>query len=156
LGSGRRRADFDLDEERALRELMTAALRDGRVHGLRVAAATPRDDKDPDRPNTEFEANLRLVLGDLGVIVDDDPWAPDPPSLAEDEEVGEELGQAVNEALAFLRGLNSSESDSLTLYVGNLPKARLTRIDETALGIAIEEGMKGGLWRHWQVPCGRG
>jgi RNA polymerase primary sigma factor len=136
------------DTEWALRALIVAALREGRVPGWRIADASPRDEEDWEQSDARFESNLRVMLGDLGVTVDDDPLAPDVPDSAdhpENEEDEEQYDEVASEALGFLQRLNANDTDSFALYVRSIPKDRLDREGEIALAMAMKEGMKEAL-----------
>ncbi|KIL96953.1 RNA polymerase sigma factor RpoD [Paramagnetospirillum magnetotacticum MS-1] len=146
LVSVRRRAKLDGDEEAALRELVLVAVADGRIRGEFLALVAPRDQDDPDVPDPDCLANLRVMLGDMGVVVDDDPFSPDRPSetgASDDED--DRFQDEVAEGLAFLRNLNSNRADPLTHYIGGLPRDRLTRDDEASLAMEIERGTKAAL-----------
>jgi RNA polymerase primary sigma factor len=143
LVSVRRRVKLDGDEETALKELVMAAIADGRVRGERLALVALRDQDDPDRPDADYVANLRTMLGDMGVVVDDDPATPDRPSEPDDED--DALRDEAAEGMAFLRILNSNRADPLTHYIGGLPRDRLTRDDEASLAMQIERGTKDAL-----------
>ena len=146
LVSVRRRAKLDGDEEAALRELVLAAVADGRVRGEFLALVAPRDQDDPDVPDPDYVANLRVMLGDMGVIVDDNPAAPDRPGESGDsDDEDDRLREEAAEGMAFLRILNSNRADPLTHYIGGLPRDRLTRDDEASLAMEIERGTKAAL-----------
>lgn len=135
-----RRTPLSVEEQRALRLLLVEALRDGRIHEGRITSILPAPDGEGDPDASSLEAGLRLVLSDLSVEIDDDPQAPDV-LLAADEDDEEVYGDAAAEALAFLRRYQSSDADPFSFYVKSLPKDRLTRDDEIALGETIEQGM---------------
>ena len=138
---GRRRSRFGPETRTAVRVLVVEALRNGRVDGDRIRCALVEDDAFDDTKRTDFEANLRLVLGDAGVVIGDEPFTTDTAAeiTAEDED---RFGDAATEAIDFLGTLQSSDTDPLVPYVRSLPADRLTRDDETALALAIEEGMR--------------
>lgn len=143
LISVRRRAKLDGDEEAALRQLVLAAVADGRIKGEFLSLVAPRDQDDHDLPDPNYVANLRVMLGDMGVIVDDDPSAPDRPSESEGED--DRHWEEAAEGMVFLRILNSNRADPLTQYIGSLPRNRLTREDEVSLAMEIERGTKAAL-----------
>lgn len=128
------------DEQQALRFLLLEALRDGRIRGDRIAGTLTAIAKSDHHEDPDLEVGLRLVLGDLGVVIDEDPYAPDA-FLAADQDDEERFGDAVAQALVFLLHHQSSGADPFFLYVKNLPNDRLTRDDEIALGEMIEQGM---------------
>ena len=138
---GRRRSRLDPETRTAVRVLVVEALRNGRVDSDRISCALVEDDALDDTKRTDFEANLRLVLGDAGVVIGDEPFTTDTAAeiTAEDED---RFGDAATEAIDFLGTLQSSDTDPLVPYVRSLPADRLTRDDETALALAIEEGMR--------------
>lgn len=124
----------------ALRAVTIEALRDNRIRADRIRESLPDGEAD-DPDKTRIEANLRLVLGDLGVVIDEDPCAPD--SVIEaGEEDEDQFGELAADALVFLRQLEASDSDPCSLYLRHLPQELLTREDETALGATIEEGVR--------------
>lgn len=133
---------FPLPEEsrQALQTLLIEALRDGRILADQISEALPEDAGSGDPDRTEVEGNLRLVLGDLGAVIDDDPLAPDN-SIEPSEEDEDRFGEIATDAINFLGRLQSSEADPLALYIRELPSDRLMREDETALGLAVEKGM---------------
>ena len=144
------------DEDWAYRRLTLAALRDGRIQGWRITDVSPRDAKDENSSDAMVESNLRVMLGDLGIIVDDDSWAPDLLGSAGDDEHEEDAtwpAEEVSEALAFLSGLNSHESEPLSLFWDSIPKHLLSREDETHLGMSIEQGMRDALGAAARCPA---
>jgi|GEM_PF-920868 len=146
LISVRRRARLDGDEEATLKELVLSAVMDGRIRGDDLSLVAPRDQDALDHPDPDYIANLRVMLGDLGIIVDDDPTAPDHPSASgETDEEDDRFRDEAAEGLVFLRNLNSNRSDPLALYIGGLPRDRLTRDDEASLAMVIERGIKDAL-----------
>lgn len=142
----RRRTPLSVEEQRALRLLLVEALRDGRIHEGRILGILPAPDVDGDPDASSLETGLRFVLSELGIEIDDDQQAPDVLLAADeddedDEDDEERYGDAAAEALAFLHRFQSKDTDPFFLYVKNLPKDRLTRDDEIALGETIEQGM---------------
>ncbi len=144
LVSSHRRAKLDGDGEAALEKLVLAAVADGRTRGDFLALVAPRDKDYPNLPDPDYIANLRVMFGDMGVVVDDDPAAPDQPTDP-DETEGDRLREAATEGLAFLRILNSNRADPLTHYIGGLPRDRLTVEDEALLAMEIERSTKAAL-----------
>ena len=138
---GRRRSPFRTETKTAVRALILEALRNGRVDDDRIRSALAEDDQLEDAKRAEFESNLRLVLGDAGVVIGDEPFTTDTAVEVTDED--EDLfGDVATEAMGFLGRLQSSDADPLAPYMRSLPTDRLTRDDETALGMAMEEGMR--------------
>jgi RNA polymerase primary sigma factor len=135
----RRKMPLTEAQKERLRALLLEALRDGRIRADWIADILAEDEEADEAGQGGAEASLRVVFGDLGVVIDDDPLAPDV-ALGADEDDEEKFGDAVTEAFVFLRRLQSSEADPFFLYAKNLPSDRLTREDETKLGVEIEEG----------------
>lgn len=138
---GRYRSRVGTETRTAVRVLVLEALRTGRVDGNRVRSALMEDDELEDTKRTEIEANLRLVLRDAGVVIDDESSTIDAAAeITEEDE--ERFGDVATQAIELLARLQSSDVDPLASYFRSLPTDLLTRDDETALGIAIEEGIR--------------
>ena len=137
---GRRRSRLRTETRTAVRVLVVEALRNGRVDDDRIRSALAEDDELEDTKRTEIEANLRVVLGDAGVVIGDEPFTTDTAVEITDEDE-DRFGDVATEAIAFLGRLQSSDVDPLAPYFRSLPADLLTRDDEKALGMAIEEGM---------------
>jgi len=138
---GRRRSRLGTETRTAVRVLVVEALRDGRVDGDRIRSALADDEELDDTKRTDVEENLRIVLGDAGVAIGDEPFTTDTAAEITDEDE-DRFGDAATEAIDFLGTLQSSDADPLVPYVRSLPGDRLTRDDETALALEIEEGMR--------------
>lgn len=74
---GRQRFRLGTETRTAVRVLVLEALRTGRVDDNRIRSALAEDDELEDAKRTEIEANLRLVLGDAGVVIGDKPYTTD-------------------------------------------------------------------------------
>lgn len=138
---GRRRSRLGTETRTAVRVLVVEALRNGRVDDDRIRSALADDEELDDTKRTDVEENLRLVLGDAGVVIGGEPFTTDTVAEITDEDE-DRFGDAATEAIDFLGRLQSSDADPLVPYVRSLPDDRLTRDDETALSLAIEEGMR--------------
>ena len=138
---GQRRSRLGTETRTAVRVLVIEALRNGRVDDERIRSSLTEDDELEDTTRTEIEANLRLVLGDADVVIDDEPFTTDTAAEITDEDE-DRFGDVATEAIEFLGRLQSSDADPLAPYLRSLPADLLTRDDETALGMAIEEGMR--------------
>ena len=138
---GRRGSRLGTETRTAVRVLVVEALRDGRVDGDRIRSALADDEELDDTKRTDVEENLRIVLGDAGVAIGDEPFTTDTAAEITDEDE-DRFGDAATEAVDFLGTLQSSDADPLVPYVRSLPGDRLTRDDETALALEIEEGMR--------------
>lgn len=178
LLGGRRRRTLDGDDEgmASIRALFLAGLRDGRIPIRRIADVipglqrsvaypdgrarlrrgddpTPRHMDEEEQPDVWFEAKLRTVLEDLGIVVDESPIAPDI-SCPPDSEPDDEVDDQVAEALAFLRNLDSPSAEPLAHYVRDMGEKKvLSREEETALGRVIETGMKEALGAVARSPA---
>ncbi|MEA1674556.1 sigma-70 family RNA polymerase sigma factor [Nitrospirillum sp. BR 11163] len=142
LVSVHRRETLDEDEEADLKELVMAAIVNGRIREENLIRVARRDPDDPDQPDPDYVTNLRTMFGDMGIILDDDPIAPDNLGSPEDND---RLYDDMAEGLAFLRNLNSNKANPLTHYVSRLPSDRLTREGEALLATEIERGTKAAL-----------
>ena len=138
---GQRRSQLAAETRTAVRALVLESLRNGRVDDDRIRSALAEDDELDDTKRTEIEANLRLVLGDAGVVIGDEPFTTDTGTEITDEDE-DRFGDVATEAIGFLGRLQSNDVDPLAPYLRSLPAELLTRDDETALGMAIEEGMR--------------
>jgi RNA polymerase primary sigma factor len=134
-----RRSIWTSEDQMHARNLILVGLRDGRLREIWLHEECGVPDAQETDEQSEVQANLRRVVEELGVVVDDNPLAPDvliPADLDDDEFYGD----VASEALAYLGRLQSSDADSYVCYVKNLPKERLSREDEALLGAEIEKG----------------
>lgn len=137
---GPRHGQFTIEQQRALRMVVLAALRDGRIHEDQIRSALSEAEDDDPNEQAETLASLRLVLADLGVVVDDDGEVAD--SFVGPDETDEvRFGEIASLALARFWRHQSDASELLTLYLKSLPVDRLSRDDVTRLGKAIEQSM---------------
>ena len=125
----------------AVRVLIVDALRNGHVDQERVGRLLAEDDNLDDTKRAEIEANLHVVLGDLGVVINDEPNATYTIAEITDEDE-DELGDLATEAIDFLGRLQSADADPMVPYAKSVPNVRLTRDDEAALGREIEESTR--------------
>lgn len=144
----RRRRKFDEDELWLvpIREVILAGLHCGWVTASQVARAVPREQNDDQKPDGEIEAGLRVVLGDIGVLVENAPDALEayaPHRDEEDDFYDDENDYIANDAIRFLRDLISYADDPLTQYIKDVgPRKILSRDDEIALATEIKEGAR--------------
>ena len=134
----RRHIPLSPQEEQSLRTLVLEGLRDKHIRNERIISALPVETEDDASVGEDLRGCLRLVLGDLGVVVDDDPFALETFIHADEDE--ERFGDQVSEALAFLGQLWANQVNPFALYCKELGVDLLTREDETALGMAMEAG----------------
>lgn len=141
----RRRRQYD---DEPVRSLLVTGLRLGWVHPDWIAQAVPRADGSPDEPDAGYAANLAVTLGDLGVLVDEEPF--DHPDLADAvagapdaTDAHEELA---GEAMAFLHLLNSWRADPLNHWWRDMARHNVvTRDQEVALARTMQDGGREGL-----------
>ena len=138
---GSRRSRFTTETRTAVRMLVLEALRNGSVDHDRIRRALAADDELEDTKRKEIEVNLCLVLGDAGVVIGEEPITTDIAAEITDEDE-DRFGDVATEAIDLLARLQSSDVDPIAPYLRSLPADRLTRNDEKALGMAIEEGMR--------------
>lgn len=135
----RRRVRLTNDARLALRSLVLEALRDGRIRADRIGNALPEEEETSDGVRAEIEAGLHQVLGDLGTVIDDEFLAPDA-VIDVDEDDDERFGEVATDAVNLVGRRLSNDADPFALYAKALPSVRLTREEETALGMAVQEG----------------
>ena len=138
---GRRHSRIGTETTAAVRALLVDALRNGHVDQERVGSVLAEDDDLDDTKRAEIEANLRVVLGDLGVVIDDEPVSAHTIAEITDEDE-DEFGDFATEAIDFLGTLQSPDADPMVQYAKSVPNELLTREDEAALGCEIEEGTR--------------
>lgn len=124
------------DEQRErIRRTLLRGLRGGSVPSAEVEALCANHD---DERNEEREAQLRIVLGDLGVDVDDGPRTE-----GDSYDYGDynlEIETQVSEAMAFLGDLSSRATEPLAIYVKEMMRRRLlTAEEEPALAQEMEQ-----------------
>ncbi len=138
LASVRRTAFLSGSDEAELRRFIISAMQTGRALGQRILEIAPRDQELKELPNLEYVANLRRVLEELSIIIDDEA---DPPDSTEDVEINDRSEDYIDdaaEALSYLAVLNSGQNDPLALYVGEVPNRKLSREQEASLARQIE------------------
>ncbi len=130
---------FDEGQLDALREVLQKGVRNSRLCSRDLRQFTAKDNE----VDLDGEMRILLVLGDLGIQVDDsidELETPDPSSWTEPvNEVEEAL---TDDAVSFLRDLCSTTSDPFSRYSRDIrSRALLSREDEEWLGRQIEEGL---------------
>lgn len=135
--TGRLWNTLDQETRTRLQRLIQDSLHDGRASGRRLANAVPLDDNND--IDTEFEARLRLTLGDLGVLIDE--WLPDDHGAADDDTEALEYGAITEDAITFLDDLSSPTSDPFQGYIKDVGRPQLlSREDEATLARTMEAG----------------
>ncbi|GAB6059119.1 sigma-70 family RNA polymerase sigma factor [Desulfonatronum parangueonense] len=148
----RRRWEEDTDWLNAARRLFLAGIRNGWVREDELVRSVPADEEDRDVPDQEYLSSVRVVLGDMDVLVLDAPEAFVPASL-EPETMSDELADpedpleaVADEALAFLSSLLSTTNDPLTWYARDIGAAKpLSREEEIDLAFEISAGTREAL-----------
>jgi len=132
-----RRAEFEAEVRLRIWRLIVAGLREGSVFSRQLEDVLPNDGESD--LNQDSLARLSLVLGDLGLLVDDSPLAP---SINIDHELDEQQSLAADEASVFLEDLFTLTGDPYTAYIKEIiHEPLLTREDEEKLGSEIEAGV---------------
>jgi RNA polymerase primary sigma factor len=121
--------------------LVLTALRDGEVPESLVDSISPAmGTEGKDEGVVDYDAMLRMALGDLGVRVGDDEDSRiifDGP----DDESEERYSLELSEAMQFLRTCLERREEPLTQYLSALSNTKvLSREDEEAIGRAMEDG----------------
>lgn len=134
--------EFDDDEFEALREVLRRGLRNARLSSADLWQFSAREA----HFDLDIETRILIVLGDLGIQVDDSTdglEVPQPPQWADSvDEVEEELAVSADSALLFLKDLSSAASDPFNRYARDMrSRDLLSREDEEWLGRQIEEGV---------------
>ena len=135
------RSEFRTERRTAVRVLIVEALRNGHVDEDRIRRTLAEGDELEDTRPAGIEANLHLVLGDLGVVIGDEPLTTDTVAEVTDEDE-DRFGDLATDAVNLLARLQASEVDPLAPYLRSLPPDLLTRDEEAALGLEIEQGMR--------------
>jgi RNA polymerase primary sigma factor len=128
----------------AARQLMLVGLHEGIVTQQQLDAISPGAGPEGESDAAADRQPLfRIVLGDLGIRIVDDPDVPDPAADAEDES---DDAPGLDEGMALLRSLMAPPNDPLHPYFRHLSRARLlTREEEGAVARDIEEGTRQSL-----------
>lgn len=130
------------EQEQAIRQLVLEGLKQEWVSEERLASLHDHTE-DPvpgDESQSELDAHLRLLLGELGILVEDVPEDFDTPVLLSHSDI-EKLEDDVSEALSFLKSLGSDTTAALSIYLRNLPATIADRDAEMALAEAVERGV---------------
>jgi RNA polymerase primary sigma factor len=136
--SRRRRNALDEEDLIAARGIILAGLQDGAVPESWILSAVCDDDGELDE---EFEAKLRIILGDLGIFIDEAPiFDHEYDSL---RRFREDVENDSDEAMSFLKELTYQDDDPLKLYFKDMAHDKLlTREDEVNIAILIENGLE--------------
>lgn len=135
----RREPFFDADTSLVVRKLVLHGIREGRLSRQQFIWMLDRHgDADP-----EFLDKVELVLGDLGVLVDD--WDCEDEELefvdTYDADSGDDEEDFAETAIDFIKGLTDPNNDLFRTYQREMVSFRLlTREDETKVASRIEEG----------------
>ncbi|MCP5245963.1 MAG: sigma-70 family RNA polymerase sigma factor [Burkholderiales bacterium] len=133
----RRRNALDEEEIDATRNLLLIGLSDGFIPESFISFLSRGIDGDQ---NEEFESILRITLGELGIVTDEESWEwqdSDNQVL-----VDEEMESCADQAIAFLSDLTYHNDDPLRAYVKDMGvKELLSREDEIHLATLMEDGI---------------
>ena len=140
IRKGRRRKNALTDDERnAARQFILEGLQNGSVPSWRITEAALGTDGELDQT---FEAHLSVVLGDLGVIIEEENYW-DRQIVGEYEPDDEESERITDEALLFLTELTDSANDPLQCYFKDVAsKSMISHEEEVEIGKAMEEGLE--------------
>ena len=141
----RRRRQDNEEEARWLNDaaaLLLIGLRDGEVPESLIGNITPALGAEGDDEGVvDYDAMLRMTLGDLGAMVGDDETSRiifDGP----DEESEDQYGIELSEAMQFLRTCLEKKEEPLPQYLNALSRIKvLSREDEQLIGRAMEAGV---------------
>lgn len=139
LPQGRRgrmhRAEWNRDSIDAARGLFLAGLRDGSVPILQIQKIA----EDLVDDTEMLVSNLFLILGELGVAIDDDEWQWE--RLLDPSEPSQEMEDEADEAVSFLTEIERQDDDPARYYSRDVSRIRrlLTKDEETELGRIMEE-----------------
>ena len=125
-----------------IRRIFLNGLRNGRVLSHQIESITTGDERDKDR---DLIGHLLLVLGDLGVQVDDDPMAAktaDMTDASDDEYENDSHRLLVDDAVTLLEDLSSAIGDPFNAYLKDIGRdPLLSREEEAALSKEMEDGL---------------
>jgi len=131
------------DSQAEIYGILSHGMCHGHVPLWRLEEATLGRDEAHDEA---FKANLALALGQLGILIDEEPedWRP---AVSEDE-TDEETESAIHEALDFLDML-SAYDNGLYRYIRDMKRSGfgklLSPMEEIELGHAMEAGREAAL-----------
>jgi RNA polymerase primary sigma factor len=136
----------DAEVRERLRSLLLRATREGSVPNGAIEDLTLNDDQ---TPNTEAGDLLRMVVNDLGAETDErQEYSTHHESFVVhiDPRESSDEEQTVDEALAFIEGLESRRNDPLRIYQRAFQYgALLTADEEVILGKTMEQGIQAAL-----------
>jgi RNA polymerase primary sigma factor len=127
------------EQREDIRLLIVEALRDGRITAKRLRGIRIQNVDADDDGRADFQLALKMVLGDLGILVDDAD-APDPSTPPTDRDE-EEFGDAAFEALSYLARHLSGSDELYFRFLAEMPKDLLSRAEEVALAEQRDAGV---------------
>jgi RNA polymerase primary sigma factor len=143
ISKGRRRKKALTDDERdTARRLFNEGLQCGCVQSGWITEAALRTDNDDDELDWTFQAHLSVVLGDLGVIIEEENyWEWQVPG--EFEPIDDESERITDEAIRFLADLTDQRNDPLEQYFKDVAsKGMISHGEEIEIGKIMEEGFE--------------
>jgi hypothetical protein len=131
---------LDPDERALLRDFIEAALRSGYLPPGQLDSIEFEDDQNR---NDDLRHSVRVVLGDVGVLVDESSWPSDCLDPSADFENPSDVEESETfEALDFLAAMWARQVDPLYLYRADIGGSNLlSREDEVALAQQMEYGV---------------
>lgn len=123
-----------LDGRSRLRELIAIAIVTGRMSAPRITELVADTNGEPD---LDAEMRITATLGDLGVVMDEPPWAWPDAEISRDDV--DEVEQIVDYAIARLDELDPDGNDPLSIYVVEVRRHELLSRDaEVTLATEID------------------
>ncbi|MBF0152464.1 MAG: hypothetical protein HQL64_01840 [Magnetococcales bacterium] len=144
----RRWSEKDAAWQTAARNLILVGIHNGWVTEKQLVDAVPVDAENQESPDVEFLNALRVVLGDLSILVENAPdlFAPSlpPAETVEENEFFENRDDSVvDEAIVFFSDLQSGINDPQSQYLKDIGQKKiLSREEEIELAHEISDGTK--------------
>ena len=133
----RRRTDLGEEEIDATIKLLWNGINDGFIPEHSIYSVSSNEYGEIDEA---FESRLRIIVGDLGIVTDEESWEWQDSSSS--NLVNEETESCAKEAIAFLSELTHQDNDPMKTYGKDLGGIKLlTRDEEVNLAVQIEEGL---------------
>ena len=123
-----------------IRRILPEGLRDGFV-SLESLLGIVHLEKDQE-PDKELLANILVVIGDLGIQINEVVGESEFPEPVDDF-IDDQYNAVADEALSFLEEITAGIDDPLTLYLKDIgSRKKLSRDEEVVLAKAMERGME--------------
>ena len=129
---------FDEDAQSRIETFLLAGLRSGVVHIDDIESIIPEDEREI---REDLVSHLRLILGELGIQIDESLITPELGCMSEpyDNEVARETHRVLlDDVVGFLEDLHEASSDPVTRYLRNIGRGTLlSREGEAELAARI-------------------